>query len=359
VIRFVDKDKKFPRHAGLPSDPPERSSEMDELYRKLTPEMRRPKPSPDAIAAALEAAQRLAAENDAEQATDDTAQELQADSTAGVCGVCGYHNRGGNKFCGMCGVAVGESGESATGSSRGERRPSRAIALHPNPFLDPEPEPEPEPETQIVPQQRSMAPRSTGQETHHYHHHYHHHYFPGGQEGMPPRSAGEPSREGEKMRPTSALRGDMSRAEAAVRRIAHEWVLACNTKHLDDLLDLYVADAFVLRSNVPPVRGAAAVREFFFSALDSGLGEVEIEPLRVEVAGDMAYESGRCKALIPSATGKRREERGKYLWVCARQSNGEWKLAADCWCSDLTLTTLESDVPSGVGVKSSPGRKNP
>ncbi len=164
---------------------------------------------------------------------------------------------------------------------------------------------------------------------------------------------------GRELRPTAALRGEMSRAEAAVRRIAHEWVLACNTKHLDDLLDLYVADALVLRSNYPPIRGAAAVREFFFGALDAGLGEVEVEPLRVEVVGDFAYEAGRCKALIPSATGKRREERGKYLWVCARQSNGEWKLAADCWSSDLTLSTLESDVPQGAGVKSTQPRKNP
>jgi len=332
---------------------------MDELYSKMTPEMRRPKPSAEAIAAALEAAQRLAAENDAEEAADDAAQDLQADSTAGVCAVCGYHNRGGNKFCGMCGVAVGTTGDA--GAMRQERRPSRAIALHPNPFLDPEPEPEPgpEPETHIVPQARPMTPRGTGQETHHYHHHYHHHYFPGGQEGMVPRAGADPIRDPDKMRPTAALRGDMSRAEAAVRRIAHEWVLACNTKHLDDLLDLYIADAYVLRSNVSPVRGSAAVREFFFGALDSGLGEVEVEPLRVEVAGEMAFEAGRWKALVPSATGKRREERGKYLWVCARQNNGEWKLAADCWSSDLTLTTLESDVPPSAGVKSSQPRKNP
>ena len=161
----------------------------------------------------------------------------------------------------------------------------------------------------------------------------------------------------EKMRPTAALRGDMSRAEAAVRRVTQEWVLACNTKHLDDLLDLYVPDALVLRSNCPPIRGAAAVREFFFGALDSGLGEVEIDPLRVEVVGDFAYEAGRCKALIPSATGKRREERGKYLWVCARQNNGEWKLAADCWSSDLTLSTLESDIPQSTGVKTAQPRK--
>jgi ketosteroid isomerase-like protein len=173
-----------------------------------------------------------------------------------------------------------------------------------------------------------------------------------------PRAGGDPAREMERGKSSAALRGDMSRAEAAVRQITQEWVLACNTKHLDDLLELYISDALVLRSNYPPVRGAAAVREFFFGALDSGLGEVEIEPLRLEVAGDMAYEAGRCKALVPSATGKRREERGKYLWVCARQSNGQWKLAVDCWSSDLSLTTLESDVPQGAGVRSSQPRKS-
>jgi ketosteroid isomerase-like protein len=312
----------------------------------------------------MEAAQRLAAEAGAEEAATDLAQDLTGDSTAGACGVCGYRNRGGNKFCGMCGAAVESGGPDAAyaprsaGGSPGEERRPRPIALHPNPFLDPEPEPqfEPTPERPAAPNRRAAS----AQETHHYHHHYH--YFTGGQEGMAPR-AGDPTRAEtsgpERTRPTTAaLRGDMSRAESAVRRITQEWALACNTKHLDDLLDLYVADAMVMRSNYPPVRGAAAVREFFFGALDAGLGDVELEPLRLEVAGDMAYEAGRCKALVPSATGKRREERGKYVWVCARQPNGEWKLVVDCWSSDLSLTSLESDVPPSGGVRSGQPRKS-
>jgi uncharacterized protein (TIGR02246 family) len=346
----VDEDKRSPRTA-LPSDSHERGSELEDLYRGLQPEIHRLKPSPDALAAALEAAQRLAVEADAEQAADATAAALNNNSSTIVCSICGYGNRRGNKFCGMCGVAVSERNAGA-GFSPEESRPSARSALLPSnlfPDLDPEPHPRP------------TANLPVGAETHHYHHHYHHHYFPGGgQEGMAARSSADqvrndPPRE---QRPSAALRGDMSRAEAAVRRVTHEWVLACNTKHLDDLLDLYVPDALVMRSNCPPIRGAAAVREFFFGALDAGLGEVEVEPLRVEVVGDMAYEAGRCKALIPSATGKRREERGKYLWVCARQSNGEWKLAADCWSSDLTLTTLESDVPQGTGVKTSQPRRS-
>jgi len=331
----VDKDKKNLKPSGAPPEPePESSSHLDEFFRSLQPlqpEMRRPKPSPEAIAAAVEAAQRLAAEADAEQAAEDATLDFAADAGPAGCSVCGHRNRAGNRFCAMCGVALSEA-----------KAKSGPEEQHPRQF--------------------AASSNRAALETHHYHHHYHHHYLPEGYEGMAPRAAHDsarydPARE-EKMRPNAALRGDMSRAEAAVRRITHEWVLACNTKHLDDLLDLYVADALVLRSNYPPVRGAAAVREFFFGALDAGLGEVELEPLRVEVVGDLAYEAGRCKALVPSAVGKRREERGKYLWVCARQGNGEWKLAADCWSSDLTFTTMESDVPPGAGVKTREPRKS-
>ncbi len=317
-------------------DTPVGGADLNELYRRLQPAARR---NADPVAAALDSAQKLASEMDAENAMDDMVRDLSADSAVIVCSVCGYHNRKGNKFCGMCGGAVVEV-SSASG----------AEAANPSPYaMTPAPN--------FLPQPEFRQNSNAANETHHYHHHYHHHYFPGVQEGSLPRGAADPARE-ERMRPNAALRGDMSRAEAAVRRVTQEWVLACNTRHLDDLLELYVSDALVLRSNCPPVRGAAAVREFFFGALDSGLGEVEVEPIRVDVVGDLAYEAGRCKALTPSSTGKRREERGKYLWVFARQGNSEWKLAADCWSSDLTLSMMESDVPLNLGVKTAQPRKN-
>jgi uncharacterized protein (TIGR02246 family) len=300
----------------------------------------------------MEAVQRLAAEADVEDATADLTHVSGADSKIVACKICGYQNRERNKFCGMCGSSVENTEKvSSTASTRRDAEPSGAMALPPNLFPEAE---------------RPAMSRPSGNETHHYHHHYHHHYFPGAPEAGSPRAT-EPARDPvrdaareDKLRNTAAsLRGDLTRAEAAVRAITQEWVLACNTKHLDDLLELYSPDALVLRSNYPPIRGAAAVREFFFGALDAGLGEVEIEPLRVDVMGELAYEAGRCKALIPGSTGKRREERGKYLWVLQRQPNGEWKVVADCWSSDLTLTTLESDVPASAGVRTAQPRKNP
>jgi len=378
VVHVLDKDKK-PKLTNSPlgSDEPFRAREqgsaggdssepelaanpeVDDFYKQLQPEMRRPRPGPDAMAAALEAVQRLAAEADAEDAAQGLSAAAGSSSlgssslgSSGSCRVCGYRNREGNKFCAMCGLP-------ADGFDGGldERLPhefTQGGNVSPSPAAFSPPVSSSSPHRE---QESQSRPGTGAPETHHYHHHYHHHYFPVGQEAGVGRPAAQDFREPEK-RQMSVLRGEsMSRAEAAVRRITQEWVLACNTKHLDDLLDLYVADAMVMRSNYPAVRGAAAVREFFFGALDAGLGEVEVEPIRVEVAGDMAYEAGRCKALVPGAAGKRREERGKYLWVLARQSNGEWKIASDCWSSDLTFGAAESSVPPSAGVKSSAPRK--
>jgi len=146
----------------------------------------------------------------------------------------------------------------------------------------------------------------------------------------------------------------MNRVETAVRKIMQDWVFACNSKQLDDLVSIYASDALVLRPNHPAVRGTPAIREFFFAALDSGVGDVEIDPIRLDVLGDVAYEAGRFKMLVPVAVGKRREERGKYLAILARQSNGEWRIVSDCWSSDLSLAKAETDLKPGAPAPAVP-----
>jgi uncharacterized protein (TIGR02246 family) len=145
----------------------------------------------------------------------------------------------------------------------------------------------------------------------------------------------------------SAVRSEnYSRAESAVRRLSQDWAIACNTRHLEDVLDLYAGDAIMYRSNQPAVRGPAALREFFVAALDAGLGEAALEAARVEIAGEMAYEAGKFTALVPSIGGKRREERGKYVRVFSKDADGNWKITVDCWSSDLTLGVEEPAKPA-------------
>ena len=350
----MDREKKLGKPSGTtpaqetedaaPSIGPYNPA-LGEIYQRLYPEMRRPKPNQEAIAAALQAMQRLTMKMDSETAVEETTPQTPLGSSI-ACPSCGHQNREGNKFCGQCGLPTGTAaGEASADESRGVESAREAVVNDEPP----------------LPQTLHAAPEAAGEVhppagapagAHHYHHHYHHHYFQGGPElAMPAARANAPesAREADRLRIQAAAKGEpMTRSEAAVRRLTQEWVLACNTRQLDELLELYSPDALVLRSNLPMLRGAAAVREFFFSALESGLGEVALEPMRVEVVGDMAHEVGRYSALVPGTAGKRREERGKYLWVFAKQSGGEWKLVSECWSSDLTLTNAESEIPKAA-----------
>jgi uncharacterized protein (TIGR02246 family) len=298
---------------------------VDDFFSRMNYDMRRPKPAQEAVSAALQAIQRLGAQTDSEDS-------LKAEDSyeTGICPACGNRNPVGNKFCATCGVPLLTAPPTEVPTVAGPRKPSEAAA----------------------------GP-------HYYHHHYHHHYFvsegapiPNPQQGQS-RDSNAPPRDAGRARvpaPLPLAGSALSRAEVAVRKVTQDWALACNTTHLDDLVELYTPDALVLRPNVSPLRGAASIREFLFSVLDAGLGEVELEPLRVELFGDVAWEAGRCKMLVPTAAGKRREERGKYLVVLTRQA-GEWKILVDSWSSDLSLgvtgeAPLKADqVPGSAGAR--------
>jgi ketosteroid isomerase-like protein len=273
-------DKSTAQKTSRAESVPQSPEEVDQFFTKLQSDMRRPDLSQDAITEAFDSIQRLAQEGEPAKAGE-----------SAFCSSCGRPNGANAKFCSSCGTSLKAAQAEAPGR-------------------------------------------------HHYHHHYHHHEFSGGAPSMAQfvaSNAAPPGRDVPRPRTAGAAPGQpMGRAEASLRKVSQDWAFSCNTKHLDDVVGLYATDAMVMRSNVPPIRGTAALREFFFSALDAGLGEVEFEPLRVELFGDVGYEVGRCKMLVPSTSGKRREERGKYLMVSHKQ-DGEWKIVADSWSTDLSL----------------------
>ena len=290
----------------------ERNPELDELFEQLNQEVPRPGQS---VAAAVRAIQDLEVEFDAEKVLHGNRSRVEAPGR--ICASCGNRNRESNKFCAMCGSPLGPAEKTPAGSHPPEVPEFRPVT-------------------------HEGGSDSSGQ--HHYHHHYHHHFFsPSGEMTSPEMTMsariGSGDRAPRELVPARApLSGPaISRVESAIRRLTQDLALGCNTKQLDDVVELYATDGLLMRPNTPPVRGSAAIREFFFSALDSGLGEMELETLRVEVVGDVAYDAGRYKVLVPSATGKRREERGKYLIMYHRRGASEWKILADCWSSDLTL----------------------
>ncbi len=283
-----------PDPAGPPDNVPE-NPELEDFFQRLPANFRWPKPGPEAVAAAVEAIQRISGAGGAE-----ITMEAGADPQGGLCASCGQPLSPGTRFCATCGAAVDGS----------------------------------------VAETTPAVPRLGGQ--HHYHHHYHHFVpAPTGAAAVPPAEVTPGVPHGKA--PTAAGTSPPGRAEIGARQVVQDWAQACNTKHLDDLLELYASDATVIRSSLPPVRSLPAIREFFFSLLEAGLGDVEMESLRTDVMGEIAMDLGRCKMLVPVAMGKRREERGKYLVVLVRQPAGTWKILADCWSSDLVVSNPQPD----------------
>lgn len=325
----VDEEKQ-PEGAMPPSAPSgaesglERNAEVEQFFQRLMEkhDMKRPKPSDEAIAAALQAIQRLGTIGSSE--VQEFPEDAPAPAALGAltCQQCGYRNQVGNQFCGMCGVRFTES----------------AIE-------------------QSLP---TNVPGIPGQ--HQYHHHEHHHYFHGSQDGdLLTAALGQrgpvttAAKDAVRLRAPSGGSA-LTKAESTIRQLTQDWALACNNKQLDDMLALYATDALVLRPNVPPVRGTAAIREFFFSALEAGLGDVEMETLRVELFGDIAYETGRCKMLVPVAMGKRREERGKYVIIYAKQKSADWQTIVDSWSSDLSLNVGSESPAKASQPQSAPSK---
>lgn len=305
-------------------------SPADEFFGRLNTELRWPKQSPAAIAAAVEAMQRVGLEADSENMVDTTVKQPEASGR--ICAACGGQNREVNKFCGLCGAPLLEKRQ--------------------NPSATAEP----------AGLEHSVPGSTAANGQHHYYHHYHHHFFATANESGYPESnfaprIPAPERSAKELVPSRAPLNApaISRAEIAVRKQTQALALACNSKQLDDLVDVYAPDALLLRPNTPPVRGSAAIREHFFGLLESGFGEVELEPLRVEIVGEMAYEAGRCKMLVPFAISKRREERGKYLMVYNRRPTGEWKMMVDCWSSDLSLSVMSEPEPAKNALPPRPG----
>ena len=286
---------------GNTGDDPLPNSAVDDFFVKMNHDFRRPKPSDEAVAAALHAIQTLAgdaAEHDGEAAaTQDFSTEDSATEPAGeVCPKCRAVNSGSNRFCGFCGGSL----------IRRQKPPAQTAAP------------------------LSAVHEQQVREQHVHHHHYHHHYFPASVEKVPIADEATAALTGELAAPQPTA---VAAAEAAIQKLVSDWALCCNSKRLDDLLALYSPDAIVLRANVAPAHGRSAIRQLLQAALQAGLGDVELDAADAGVLGDIACLTGRSRMLVPTAPGMRHEETGKFL-IVARREGGEWKILADSWCID-------------------------
>ncbi len=125
--------------------------------------------------------------------------------------------------------------------------------------------------------------------------------------------------------------------ETAIRQADLGWSKAMTDKQLDSTVSYYAEEASIFPPNAPTATGKNAIRNVWaqFFAMPGFL--VTCHPVKIEASrsGDIGYTQGPYDLAFRDARGKTVKDRGKYLAVWRKQSDGAWRVMADIFNSDL------------------------
>jgi len=140
--------------------------------------------------------------------------------------------------------------------------------------------------------------------------------------------------------------------ESAVRDLDAQWSRVAASKDAESMVSYYAEDAALMPPNAPTEAGKEAIRRFWRSMVASPGFTVAWKATKAEVArsGDLAYVIGTYELTVNDVTGHPVNDRGKYSEVWRKQGDGQWKVVADMFNSDLPpLAPLEKGTSSDHG----------
>jgi ketosteroid isomerase-like protein len=125
--------------------------------------------------------------------------------------------------------------------------------------------------------------------------------------------------------------------EATLRKLDDEWSKAAGARDVEKTISYYSDDAVVMPPNIPTLTGKEPIRSLWKSMLDSPSFSGGWKVTKVEVArsGDLAYVSGSYEFNEKDDSGKPITDKGKYLEIWKKQTDGSWKCIVDMFNSDM------------------------
>ena len=128
---------------------------------------------------------------------------------------------------------------------------------------------------------------------------------------------------------TPAPESDTSDVDAQVLRgMVDQWLDAFNAGDAGSLSSLYMDDAVGIGPDQPNNVGREAMQRGFDENFEQFTHSETAPVEEVQVFGDVAFIRGTWRNLsTPKAGGDAEEFSGKWLWICERQPDGQWKIA--------------------------------
>ncbi|HEU4771037.1 MAG TPA: DUF4440 domain-containing protein [Candidatus Udaeobacter sp.] len=130
------------------------------------------------------------------------------------------------------------------------------------------------------------------------------------------------------------------RIERILRDLDAEWAKTAAAKDVERTIAYYSDDAIVFPPNAASAATKDAIRNGWKEMFASPGFVITWQPTRVQIgkSGAMGWVSGTYELTTNDASGKPINDRGKYLEIWEKQSDGNWKCAADMWNSNLAAS---------------------
>jgi uncharacterized protein (TIGR02246 family) len=124
--------------------------------------------------------------------------------------------------------------------------------------------------------------------------------------------------------------------EAAIREADAASLRAIAAKQVDATVSFYDEQASILMPNAPIVTGREQIRKAWEQMFAMPGFNFAPKTTKIEVArsGDLAYAQGTYEFSAADPKGRPVSDRGKYVVVWKKQTDGAWKAVADIWNSD-------------------------
>jgi len=150
-----------------------------------------------------------------------------------------------------------------------------------------------------------------------------------------------------------APKADNPKDVAAIKEMSTAWGQAATKGDVTALAGQFADDAVRLFPNAPMIAGKEAIAKTIQATIDRYRQEETDVAEDVHVVGDLGYAVGtyvyRATAKVPGEALI--EDKGKYVDIYRRQSDGSWKIIVDIPNSDLpAVQTLMPSTPDELAL---------
>lgn len=128
--------------------------------------------------------------------------------------------------------------------------------------------------------------------------------------------------------PEQSVAGDAF--DGVAGRLRDRFTAALRTGDASAATQAYADEAWLIPPAAELLRGRGAIAEYWQAGLDAGIDDVSLAADGFDLYDNVAVEFGRYVVSLGMAEGAPVTERGRYVVVCAKQPDGEWR-----WASQL------------------------